>query len=576
MFRKLILAFGLFICASVTASAKPKLAAKAGVRTLASVEDRGVLARGSVFEVNGEALGPDDPASADIPYPVVLAEASVKLTSVADPSLVVDAFIISASATRIVAILPSSAPAGDFVVTTIYNGDASSNDFPVKIADRNFGAVTNIGTFGGMAQGRILAEGADPATFSLANPISSGATLEFDATGLGPIDSADNDFPAEANQFPDAVLLIGNLQVAVSYVGRNPLKPGFDKFVVTLPPDEVPSGCVVPARLQIGELVTLTFSLPILGPDQTSCSHPLGLTPEGLTTVSNGGSIVRGGFTLVHLIGKSSAGGQVFVSDGNQISGGFARYTAEEIAQMAAASLNANTYDADGCTIFDAGIGTSAGQYVDAGKSMNLVDPGWKLDIPRGTGGSLNQYNLTLNLLANGTPVLGLNTPKLTFAPGPHTIAGPGGDVVGPFSVDIDISNPMQWTNMDDIKEVDTSKDLILTFSGAGPDDVVIGTASVKGPAPESPSKIVSRSWECKVTGSAGQIVVKSSLLQKMPRVTAAELASNSGRSSSLTVASYNPTGKGEFRAPLTDGGITEIAVFLFNYTHSKAPVPVK
>jgi uncharacterized protein (TIGR03437 family) len=577
VFTKLILALTLVVVGATPAIAAPKIATNAGVRTLASVENRGVLARGSVFEVNGEALGPEDAAVADVPHPVTLAEVTVTLISTVDSSVVVSAFIIAANATRLVAIVPSSASDGDYAVTTSFNAETSSNSFPVKIASSNFGPVTNIGSFGGMALGRILADGADPVTISLSNSITPGATLEMDATGLGPLDIADNDFPVEANLFPEAVLLIGELQVPVTYVGRNPLKPGFDRIVVTLPSEGVPSGCVVPARIQIGEVVTLMFSLPILGPDETSCRHPLGLTPEGLTVVSNGGSIVRGGFTLVHLVGQSSAGGQVFESSGDQISGGFVRYTAEELARVAAAGIIANVYDADGCTIYDAITGTSSGQYVDAGPSVSLVDPGWRLDIPRGSAESLNQYNLTLNLLLNGSPVPGLNTPRLMFAPGRHTIEGPGGEVVGPFSIDIDISNPMQWTNMSDIREVDTSKDLTLTFSGAGPDDEVIATASVKGPAPEAPARIVTRVWLCKTKGAAGKIVVKSSLLQKMPKVSATELATPSlGRSSSLTVGSYSPTGMGEFRAPLTNGGITEIAVFLFNYTHSKAPVPVR
>jgi len=576
---KLTFALTILLCCFTedAATASPKIADKTGVRTLATANDRSILARGSAFEITGSGLGPDDVANGDIPYQASLAGVSVQLASVSDSTVFVDAFVVSASAARIVAILPSSATGGDYRLTVSFNGEASKA-FDVKIADTNFGIITNTGSFAGTAQGRVRSPDGNPVTFTLANSIAPGSTLEIDATGLGAIDTGDNDFPPEANAFPDAVLLIGGQEIPVTYLGRNPSKPGFDKLVVTLPSENLPSGCVVPAQIRIGDLLTLAFSIPLLGPDQTSCVHPLGVSPEGLATLANGGSIVRGGFTLVHLVGKTTSGGQVFESNVDQMAGGFVSFTADMIAQLAAQSLLAAAYDENGCVIYDAGAGgSSSGGYVDAGDSLSLTDPGWNVSLPRGTGQSLNQYNLTLNSLFNGAPTPGQTTPKLRFAPGPHTLSGTGGSVVGPFSVDINISGPLQWVNMDDTKEVDTSRDLILSFSGVGPEDTVSASALVKGPAPEAPDKIVSRIWECIVKGAAGQVVVPSSLLQKLPRVSAAELAApSSGRYSSLTLGSYNPTDMGLFKAPLTDGGSTEIVPFLFNYTFSKAPVPVR
>ena len=209
-----------------TAHAKPKIADRTGVQILAAAEDRSILARGSVFEITGEELGPTDATAAEIPYPIELAGVSVKLTSVADPAAVVSPYLISASASRIVAVLPSTTPAGDYLVTIALNGEAS-NAFQVKVAERNFGLLTNTGGFAGTAQARVLAEGVDPAPVTFASAASPGATLEFDATGLGPIDGADNELPSEANLAPDALLLIGDHQVPVTYLGRNPSKPGY-------------------------------------------------------------------------------------------------------------------------------------------------------------------------------------------------------------------------------------------------------------------------------------------------------------------------------------------------------------
>jgi uncharacterized protein (TIGR03437 family) len=560
-------------------AAAPSIAEKTGVRTLASVENRSILARGSAFEVTGSDLGPpEETAVAEIPYNTEFAGVTVRLTSTKDAGITADAFVLSASATRITAIIPSTTAAGEYSVTTTYAGESSSNSFKVKIADSGFGMLTNTGTTGGLVQGRILAEGADPSRITFANPIpSGGASLQLDATGLGPIDSADNELPAENNLYPEASLMIGDLEIPITYLGRNPQRPGYDLILVTLPPDTLPAGCMVPARLHFGEFTSLPFSLPILGAGETGCKHPLGLSPEGLETVLNGGSIVRGGFTLTRVYGESSAGGRTFRSEGDQLSGGFLQLTPEDLARMAAAAAVVNVYDADGCTVYDSMNGDSPTVFVDAGPRLTLVDPSWNIAVPRGTGQSLNQYNISLNTLLDGAPIPGLVSPRLRFGPGPHNISGPGGAVVGPFSVDLEVSPEMVWSNMSDVKEVDTSKELVLTFTGAAPDDTVIGTQLVEGPAPEDPSKIVSRVWLCQVKGSAGRIVAKPGVLQRMPRVSAAELANpRSGRYSSLTVGSYNPEGAGIFRAPLVNGGQTEPAAFIFNYTWAKTPVPVR
>ncbi len=574
-----LLLFGSAASAVASFAAAPKITPKTGVQTLATVADRTVLAAGSVFEITGEALGPADPIAAEVPYPQTLGEVTAQITSVADATTSWPAFVISVSASRIVALVPSAVPPGDYNVTASFNSE-TSNAFQVKIASASFGLLTSTGVFAGMAQGRVLVDGIDPAAISFTNPIAAGATIEFDATGLGPIDTADNEFPAEANLSPDAVLVIGGggLQFPVTYLGRNPAKPGYDKLVLTVPADAaLPSGCLVSAQVKIGDSLTVPFTLPLLAPGETVCSPPLGMTPEGLATLLAGGSIIRGSFTLVRLFGQTSAGSLTVESKVDSMSGGFARFTAGMIADQIARSVYAATYDVNGCKIYDALAGGLSPEYVDAGPSLRLTDPSWQVDLPRSAAPALNQYNLTLNSLFNGAPAPGQNTPKLLMSPGRHTLTGAGGAVIGPFSVNLDVSTEMVWTNMSEIKEVDSSKDLVLTFSGAGPNDTVTASALVKGPAPEDPSKIVSRIWECLAKGADGKVVAPSYILQKLPKVTAGELADGrSGRYSSLTLASYNPDGTGIFRAPLTAGGSTELIPFIFSYTSSKVPVPVK
>lgn len=562
---------------AIPGEAKPKIAERGGVRTPAGVEDKSNLAQGSVFEVIGEELGPAETALGEIPYPVALAGVSVKLASTAGNG--VDAYIISASATRILAIVPPGAATGAYQATVTVGGE-ESNAFAVRIVERNFGLITNTGFAAGMVQGNRIIEGEDPRPVTFANSAAPGATIELDATGLGPVEGAGNDLPTEANLAAGAVMVIGEREIPVTYLGPNPARPGFDKLVVTLPEEELPSGCVVVFKVKNGETTSTSASIPILGPDETICKHPQGISPENLTILSEGGSIVRGGFTLVRLAGYTSAAGMTFEAKVEQFAGGFVRFTATDIAVMAANALAAGAYDSNRCVIHDAMEGPLGGVYVDAGDKMTLADPAWMVSIPRGTSpqGGLNQYNLVLDNKINGAPLpFQPAPPGLLFTPGKHTLTGPGGAVVGPFTVDLDVSPQFRWTNMEEIREIDSSRDMVLTFSGAGPDDVMNASGLVKGPAPENPSKTVDRIWVCLAKGSEGRVVVPASLLQKLPKVSAAQLADpRSGRYSSMSLASYNPTGAGEFRVPLTEGGTSELIAFIFSYTYSKTPVAVR
>jgi uncharacterized protein (TIGR03437 family) len=539
---------------------QPKIA---GVRTLATVSDKTALARGSAFEVTGEGLGPAEGETGSVPYPQSLGGATLRIGGS-------DAFLIYASSTQLVGIVPSALPAGAAYPVSATFGGRTSNSVAVSVVESNFGLLTDTGRFGGLASGRVAGQ-----TFTIASPIpAGGAVLELDATGLGPIAGVEgNDFPPDSNLYPEAILTIGSLDLPVAYLGPNPLRPGFDRIAVTLPSDNLPSGCAVPARIRNGDTASLTFTLPLLAADQTSCVHPLGLSPEALSAIASGGSIVRGGLSLDRVVGESLAGGRVFESNTDSFSGGFVRFSAESIAEQTAQTLISAAYDSNGCVIFDA-VDGQPGTYLDAGEKIQVTDPSWNYTVTRGVGQSLNQYNV---LLDNGLTIPGLSTPKLRFNPGRHTLTGNGGADVGPFSVELNISPQMRWTNMAAITEVNTAADLIIEFTGAGPNDRIAASGAVRGPAPEDPTRIVTRVWTCLARGNAGRITAASTMLAKLPRVSAAELANpNSGRFSSLSLGQDNPAELGQFKAPLAAGGETDVVVFRFNYTYSKTPLPVR
>jgi uncharacterized protein (TIGR03437 family) len=543
------------LCALVmvcgVAAGKPKIADKEGVRTLATVADRGAMARGSVFEVRGEALA---------------AEGAATLVELASKDGVkVEAAVVSAVGERVVAVAPVEMAPGEYQVTVSVGGEASGAA-AVKVVERNFGLITNTGSYGGMVRARVLQEGMEPVEVTLAAAVAAGATVELEATGLG-------------GASVEARVMLGGRELEVLAAGPDETRPGYDKVVVKLPGEEMEAGCLVLLKVAVGEAETVAATLPVLAPEETMCRHPWGLTEESLRTLAAGGSLIHGGFTLVKMTGLTSAAGMTFESKIEQMSGGFVRFTAEAVAWMSANALIAAAYDAKGCLVHDALVGPG-GEYVDAGESLKLAGPAWTVNLPRGTvaGQGLNQYNLTLDSRFNGMPLPMVPPPPgLQIAPGKYTLTGTGGTVVGPFEVEVEASPELVWTNRAAVAEIDTGNDLTLTWTGAGAADTVTASGLVRGPAPEDTARIVNRVWVCKARGDAGSVTVPAELLKKLPRVSAAELADpKSDRYASLSLAAQNPPELGNFRAPLTEGGTTELVAFLASSWSSRSPVVVK
>lgn len=553
-------------------AAQPTIDPKIGVRTRATVADPGSLAHGSAFLITGTSLGPEEGASAEVPYPQDLAGVTVTLTAAVDSSTF-NAYVISATPNQILAIVPSAAPPGSYAVSVSAGGETSSG-FAVSVVAANFGLVTNTGSSGGLAQAKILTQESEPATVTYVNAATPGATIELLATGLGSTGEADNEFPAEANRVDGAVLLIAGQEAPITYFGRDPARPGYDKLIVTLPAENLPLDCSAMFQIRFGDNTTIPFSLPLAGEPGAPCQNSLGISPEGLQTLSSGGEVVLGGMTLARVIASVKSGPVTYESTGDQFSGGFVAYSAQAISDMMARSqFLRDALDANSCTVYTPLPG-SGGAYVDAGDSLALAGPSWTLPIPRNQA-SPNVYSLLLAQSFTGItipPTPGaLNQP---FTPGRYKLEGPGGAVVGPFSVEIDVSEPFQWTNGKGLDSVDRENDLVLTWTGGAPNDMVQASATVRGYAPENPAQVVDRVFQCSAPASAGQIVVPSSILKQMPILKSVTPAPGVSFYGSLAIAHTSPNDSSvAFRAPLAAGGSTESAGFVFGYTYARSTV---
>ena len=70
---------------------------------------------------------------------------------------------------------------------------------------------------------------------------------------------------------------------------------------------------------------------------------------------------------------------------------------------------------------------------------------------------------------------LGAGFPMTTAPPGVYTVAGTGGNDVGPFTAVLNISDSLVWTNKAAIGPIDRTRPLTLTWSGVAAGSVLIG-----------------------------------------------------------------------------------------------------
>ena len=118
--------------AAIPCIAAPKLStggARNGASFASATAANGGVAQGARFVLLGKDLGPAESASNEA-YPLAteLGGVTVKIT-VGDTTL--DAWVLSASGTKIVAMLPSTAPVGKGKVSLTYNSESTQGDIEV-------------------------------------------------------------------------------------------------------------------------------------------------------------------------------------------------------------------------------------------------------------------------------------------------------------------------------------------------------------------------------------------------------------------------------------------------------------
>lgn len=227
------------------------------------------IARGSVFTVFGENLGPAQSPALSFPLSSTLGGVSIGVTQ---NGATTQAFPIFVSAGQINAVMPSTVSAGLATLRVTYQAN-KSNAITIQIADSAPGvfAVSSGGYGPGIVQNYVSA-GNQPIN-SLTTPAAPGQVITIWGTGLGPVTFPDNVAPTAGNVATPVTVTIGGQAATVAYSGRTPCCSGVDQIVATIP-NSAPLGCWVPVSVNAGGVVSNTTTMAIAAAGATSCSDP--------------------------------------------------------------------------------------------------------------------------------------------------------------------------------------------------------------------------------------------------------------------------------------------------------------
>src|SRR5579872_1125435 len=229
----------------------------------------GSIARGSIFTIFGENLGPAHSPSSSLPLATALGDVSVSVTQGGTST---QCFPIYVSASHVSAVMPSSAMAGLATLRLTYQS-VKSNAITIQIADSSPGlfALSSGGYGPGVVQNHVSAK--SQPTNSLVQPAAPGQVITISGTGLGPVKFPDNVAPKPGNVATPVSVTIGGRRANVSYSGRAACCAGMDQIVATIPSGTA-LGCWVPVTVNAGGTVSNSVTIAIGAAGATSCNDP--------------------------------------------------------------------------------------------------------------------------------------------------------------------------------------------------------------------------------------------------------------------------------------------------------------
>jgi uncharacterized protein (TIGR03437 family) len=387
-----------------------------------------------------------------------------------------------AGSTQIAAVLPSATPVGTGSVTVTYNGTTSAPATLTVVASA-LGLDTYYGTGSGLG---VATNPSTGALYTYTNSIAPGATIVLWGSGLG-ADTADSDVVYTST--PHAVsatptIYIGGVKATVLYAGSAGY-PGVNQINVTVP-SSAPTGCGVSVVAVNGSIVSNTISLPINAGGGV-CSDPLtGVTGSVINTLTGKTNYNSG---TVFLLQSTSSGQTTSIADASfqnvQTSGSS---TVSGITSIGSCSVTSSATVTGTVTTTSTGLNAGTITVTGAAGTQTLSA------IPTVTGSYLVQ----------------LPSGFIPSSGGSFTFNGSGGSQVGAFSVSVNYTNLLVWTNSSSIPSVTRANGQSITWTGGASGSYVLIGGS-------SSSSTASASFFCYAPASAGQFTVPSYVLLALP-----------------------------------------------------------
>jgi uncharacterized protein (TIGR03437 family) len=426
----------------------------------------GALARGARFTIYGVRLG-----------------AGGQSTSITISSLHVNA--LSVSPTRIEAALPGQIPLGANSLVVTVDG-LRSKSFPIVVVASNPGIYSRNGL--GWGPGRIAnmdAQGrlSDNTLTASARP---GQRIRIATTGLG--------------NAAEAIVVVGNRTVPVRRHAAE------DDLIVQIPAG-TPAGCYVPLFLETAPRRASNVVTISINPAGRPCdSGPIGpLSEKNLGVAVLARSRMLGRKASADSIDDEATA--VFAGkSGQPVLSPLLLLPPPGTCTAYTSSLQATTVLPN--TISAALVAELEGRGLEAGSKLIVSRKGDQRVVSR-VRGSPGYYRARLG---TGGAGVGPRSLPLFLEPGTVTIAGAGGEQVGPFEISVPAPSSFEWTNRAQSGIVDRDKPLSLRWSGIANDRTVVIVATNVGQLSTAIGTCL-----CTVRASANRFTIPPSLLANIP-----------------------------------------------------------
>jgi uncharacterized protein (TIGR03437 family) len=466
----------------------------------------GGIAQGSIFTIFGTNLGPAAGVSAStLPLGTELAGVSIRVFTLEASVQAIPLFVFAG---QINAIMPSNAPLGYAAVEVTYNGVAG-NVAPVRIVAAGVGIFTPAGTGMGPASITNFISQANQPLNTPNTPVARRQFVTLWVTGLGAIEGSDMERPVDVGAVQDVQgrvnfeLYVGSRRVTnIFYAGRSAEFPGLDQVVFEVPAD-VETGCYTPIIILTNGIPSngVTMAIAANGGACPQVDHPL--------VVSAAAAGTTGSVNFARLAGSdrdslqdafqdfaADVGAASFVAGAAAPAGFNPLLNLPPLGTcLASGGLDANA------SLPGTGIGDPSN--VDAGTQITVTRPDSEQRVIDLTGGTTPTFG-------GGLP--GPGATPLFWEAGSYRVESDGGAQVGAFALDVNLPEPIAWTNRDQLEIVSRENGLELRWQSgsAGQVIVVVGNSS-------NGIERAAGSFVCTVAPATGFLRVPPQVLANLP-----------------------------------------------------------